>query len=203
MGVSIRGSFRSDMKILCVFILYLVNAERHTINTELLELIFEHRNLTGKLFDAIKPAYEFQGTHGRNVLVNDITRDVASSLATYGCWCSRLSTGTSSGGHPVDDVDNQCRSWAQCRFCEKFSGCNGDIDFNYTADVIYGANGLELACPATLNECTKDRCLCDLEYGLALADTLYELLDGDNPPGLDPTKLDLTTDQCGPIFGAN
>jgi len=138
-------------------------------------------------------AFNLPNSNGQR---NDITDGVAVALETYGCWCARLSTGISPGGNPVDEIDTLCRSWAQCRHCEDYSACDGEVDEGYAAKVTFGLSGLELSCPDDLDACTKERCECDLEYGLALRDSLEALLTGNNAQGLDQTKTNLEEIDC-------
>jgi len=184
---------------------YLVStSQSYTINNELLDLIFEKKNLTGLVMNALSPtspqrqmrgnaAFQLPNSDGNR---NDVTDGVAVALENYGCWCARLSTGVSPGGNPVDAIDTLCRSWAQCRHCEDYSACQGEVDAGYAADVSFGAAGLTLSCPSDLDACTAERCACDLEYGMQLSDTLQNLLTGDNPQGLDQTKLNLEDIDC-------
>ena len=112
----------------------------YQINTELLDLIFEKKNLTEVVITALNggaaggvhmrgSAFQLPNDGGER---NDVTDGVAVALENYGCWCARLSTGISPGGNPVDDIDTLCRSWAQCRHCEDYSACDGEVDAGYT-----------------------------------------------------------------------
>ena len=100
----------------------------YTINHELLDLIFEKKNLTDAVISALNGGSN-QNLHMRGNFNlpnadggrNDITDGVAVALENYGCWCARLSTGVSPGGNPVDQIDTLCRSWAQCRHCEDYT----------------------------------------------------------------------------------
>ena len=124
---------------------------------------------------------------------NDLAEGVAAALETYGCWCGRLATGVSYGGEPVDDVDLTCRSWAQCRHCEEYAACEGEISDAYTPKVTFTLAGLEYSCD-DLNECTTNRCMCDVAYSVQLANVLQELAA--NNAALDTAFQNLSEDQC-------
>ena len=77
-----------------------------------------------------------------------------------------------------------------------FAPCDFISFSRYAADVSFGIAGLTLACPTDLDACTAERCACDLEYGMVLSDTLQSLLTGDNPQGLDNSKMGLEDIDC-------
>ena len=78
-------------EILCAFRLFALHAEPYTINSELLDLIFEKRNLTEIVVSALSgetgnvhmrgnSAFSLPNTSGQR---NDITDGVAVALETY------------------------------------------------------------------------------------------------------------------------
>ena len=80
-------------------------------------------------------------------------------------------------------------------FC-RFAHCDFISFSRYAADVAFGLTGFTLTCPTDLDACTAERCACDLEYGMQLSDTLQAMLTGDNPSGLDQSKMSLEDSAC-------
>merc|ERR1719219_1780178 len=57
------------------------------------------------------------------------TDDIVNAITNYGCWCGRTAElGQAYGGNPVDELDSLCRGWHQCRRCQDFVTCDGEVN---------------------------------------------------------------------------
>lgn len=91
-------------------------------------------------------------------------------IPDYGCWCPKIYTGFGFGGIPVDDVDELCREWSQCRTCSALEQCTGELDVNYQPTIGIDSVNLNLVFQCNgMNECTTHRCECDLFYSQQLS----------------------------------
>jgi hypothetical protein len=132
--------------------------------------------------------------------------DIAESVDGYGCWCSRPTTGTSFGGQPLDELDELCRTWAQCMKCQP-QECKEVEDPQY--EVVYT---MEVNCTCVTgsrdlsdfmsyecvdqDECTRNRCECDMVYALRLYSYLYDI------GHVIPTEfMDVDESLCVPGYG--
>jgi hypothetical protein len=133
--------------------------------------------------------------------------DIADQVKDIGCWCSKPVTGSAPGGQPVSELDAICRTWAMCNRCENLIECEGEIDPNY--EVVYTqtvnctcvtgtrdlSDFISYEC-VNQNECTKNRCECDMSYALELYSYIYSI------GGVIPTEnMNTPEDQCIPGRG--
>merc|ERR1712110_428334 len=88
-----------------------------------------------------------------------------ASVENYGCWCSKPTTGSAHEGQPKDELDRICRAWSQCTHCESLSTCTGSLDLSY--EILADSNGNYLC--DNQNECTTNRCECDVDLANSLA----------------------------------
>jgi len=97
--------------------------------------------------------------HTRVKRAFDLLDTMDAFLGTYGCWCPRLVGISSHGGKAVSEIDGACRQWSECRKCQDYVTCDGDVDEDYTP--IQNSSGI--FCEG-MNECTTQICKCDVKY---------------------------------------
>lgn len=143
-----------------------------------------------QVFDLIEDHFDHDAVSLESVLPSRKKRqilDIAQEVDGYGCWCSRPVSGTSFGGQPLDELDELCRTWAQCMKCQP-TECREAEDPQY--EVVYT---MEVNCTCITgsrdlsdfmsyecvdqDECTRNRCECDMAYALRLYSYLYDIGD--------------------------
>ena len=141
-----------------------------------------------QVFDLIEDHFDHDAVSLESVLPSRKKRqilDIAQEVDGYGCWCSRPVSGTSFGGQPLDELDELCRTWAQCMKCQP-TECREAEDPQY--EVVYT---MEVNCTCITgsrdlsdfmsyecvdqDECTRNRCECDMAYALRLYSYLYDI----------------------------
>ena len=124
-----------------------------------------------KSFFAQFNAISTNGSSFRNDPIN--AQNMNDKLPDYGCWCKHLYTGNGWKGRPVDEVDEICRQWSKCRKCEEITQCEGDLDLNYTPTIAFDFATLTLVTTCDdMNECTTNRCECDLFHVAKLSEII-------------------------------
>ena len=112
--------------------------------------------------------------------------DILQAIDDHGCWCPKFSGDQALFGLPVDDLDKICRGHSRCVHCEKYVTCEGVFDTSYEI-LINDQDGFECV---DMNECTKNRCMCDVEYAVAVANYLA----AGSP--VDPNQANLDSASC-------
>lgn len=88
----------------------------------------------------------------------------------HGCWCGKFTSNEAGhGGKTVDEVDNMCKQWHQCRACSFMKSCQrSKVVGNFTVkhDVDEGSNLADqfLCHELSDNQCGADSCSCDLHF---------------------------------------
>lgn len=83
--------------------------------------------------------------------------DMAMELLSHGCWCSRLDSETTkvTGGNPIDEVDDICRSWFKMRRCNENNFCTEAPSDTYTININECTDS---------DECSQSSCNIDLDF---------------------------------------
>jgi hypothetical protein len=109
---------------------------------------------------------EFQAAtnNGSSYRSNPIdASNMSEKLPNYGCWCTQVYTNNGQKGRPIDELDEVCRQWAKCKKCEVIEGCEGELDLNYSPTLAFDMATFTLVTECLdMNECTTNRCECDL-----------------------------------------
>ena len=110
----------------------------------ILKLVFEKSNITQL------------HRHHRVPRSFDAANSILDQVGQYGCWCQKMQAGQQAlQGAPIDSIDEACRSWSQCRNCEHFTACTGELDENYTPTIAIDpvTFGVSYSCD-NMNDCT-------------------------------------------------
>lgn len=134
------------------------------------------------------------GNHLMHTVFEDARlTDRIEDVFSHGCWCSFLRVSETSikpkRGHPIDPVDQICRSYSQCYRCVTIEGYCDTVSPLY----IYVKKRRQ---PFTCNFpqpsfCARERCECDLNAAVALQTYLSENPDWNprNPNTVDECQL--------------
>jgi Cu/Zn superoxide dismutase len=112
--------------------------------------------------------------------------DVISAIDDHGCWCPKFAGDQALFGVPVDELDNVCRAHSKCSHCEKFVTCEGNLASSY--DILVNDEG-DYEC-VDMDECTKNRCMCDVEFAVTVANYLAA------GSVVDPAQANLNSASC-------
>lgn len=105
-----------------------------------------------------------------NELPNDKRPDNLDEIYNHGCWCSFLQLGQKpvkpKRGHPLDVIDQICRSYSQCMRCV---GIEGFCETSRKHYFVVNKKKTPWSCnfPQT-DFCARERCECDLNAALAI-----------------------------------
>lgn len=85
-------------------------------------------------------------------------RDTSDDLASHGCWCPKVTLGTSIGGTPETDLDRICRDWSKCENCRsKDASCEASA--TESIRVFLDTDNADYECLGG-NRCNKNWCEC-------------------------------------------
>lgn len=83
-------------------------------------------------------------------------------------------------------MDTVCREHSRCTHCEKFVTCDGSFDTNY--QILINDSG-DYEC-VDMDECTKNRCMCDVDFAVTVANYL------DSGNSVDMNQANLGSGSC-------
>merc|ERR1712226_179086 len=102
-----------------------------------------------------------------------------AKINDHGCWCGATTTIghiAPHKGRPIDYTDKSCRDWMTCQHCNK--NLNQDCVGSESYHVLFNSNDNTWSCSSnTNNNCSENRCQCDLHLAMNIFETVSELED--------------------------
>ena len=120
---------------------------------------------------------------------------LTDKMLSYGCWCQIRNHGASGivpgHGQPVDELDELCRDWHQCRSCTELDSTTGSCDsssFAYEVGLDPSTN--RIACDSyNSDQCAVNICKCDEtlahELSLRIGDRVTSTVTNADGSGFD------------------
>ena len=108
---------------------------------------------------------------------------MVKNIQPHGCWCGKfLSNEAGFGGQVMDEVDNMCKQWHQCRACAKMKSCDnshieGPFTIRHDIEVSDELSDQFLCYEFSESRCGMDTCECDLHFARSVMKYLSKPLN--------------------------
>lgn len=104
------------------------------------------------------------------------------SVINHGCWCARMNPDNDKailgGPHPQDELDEICKQWYSCRYCnDALSGGSCHASENaalVSYDILWNSSEQQYRCQASGDACGNDSCSVDVYYSNLIVQYIKE-----------------------------